>query len=156
MRFHPNDLATSQDKLVQYKEETKTLCQNIPEPNGVVLFFYLKLEYKVDAASLGQDVDKDPGCVVDKPDPYNKGVYMHSGETPKRETRRPASSYLSLWRTAISARGAKHVLSHLVVTQRVLRYGAQVAVRSLRRGRQNALRARLDTLDRPDRAELGD
>ncbi|KAK8112849.1 hypothetical protein PG984_013375 [Apiospora sp. TS-2023a] len=111
MRFHPNHLATSQYKLTQYNEETKTLCQNTPEPNDFVLFFYLKLEYNVDAASLGQDAGKDPGCVMVRPDPYNKGVYMHSGETPKREARRPASSNLSLWRATVSVRGAKHDLS---------------------------------------------
>ena len=115
LSFHLNDMAPSTDKMTQYQEKPETLCQSTPRfsfwgnllPDGIIPFFNPKLEYKEDSSNGGQGADKDPARVVDKPNQYNKAVYMHQGEKPKRSSpqahRRGAGS-------------ANHDPSHLIVT----------------------------------------
>ena len=116
LSFHLNDMSAGPDKLAEYQKMPETLCHSTPRfsfwgnllPNGVIPFFKPKLEYKVDSSTGGEGADKDPKRVIDKPNEYNKAVYLHQGETSKRAVRMP--------RRGGTARGANHNPEHLIVT----------------------------------------
>ena len=116
LSFHLDDMAPNADKLAEYQKMPETLCLSTPRfsfwgnllPDGVIPFFEPKLKYKVDSGNGGEGADKDPKRVIDKPNEYNKAVYLNQGENIKRATRIP--------RRSVKARGANHNPEHLIVT----------------------------------------
>ncbi|KAI1857379.1 uncharacterized protein JN550_013259 [Neoarthrinium moseri] len=117
MSFHLNDMAPSTDKMSQYQNNRDTLCKSTPRfsfwgnllPDGVIPFFKPRLEYNEDSAAAGQGADKDLSRVIDKPDQYNKAVYLHQGEKTKAKARSSSAR-------SVHTRGANHDPSHLIVT----------------------------------------
>ncbi|KAK6833407.1 Cytochrome c oxidase assembly protein COX19 [Apiospora arundinis] len=117
LSFHLNDMAPSTDKMAQYHDKSETLCQSTPRfsfwgnllPDGIIPFFKPQLEYKDDSSNGGQGADKDPAKVVDKPNQYDKGVYLHQGE---KKTKRSSPQKYRRGATA----SANHDPSHLIVT----------------------------------------
>lgn len=116
LSFHLNDMAPSSDKMKQYQDRPETLCKSTPRfsfwgnllPDGTIPFFKPKLVYLEDSQSGAQGADKDPDRVLDKPNQYNKGIYMYQGEKTKRSIR-PS-------RRGIHARGANKDPGHLIIT----------------------------------------
>jgi hypothetical protein len=94
LSFHLNDMAPQPDKLAQYNARPETLCNSTPRfsfwgnllPDGVIPFFNPPLEYLPNEGGGGEGADKDPERVIDKPNQFNKGVYLNQGES--RKTRR--------------------------------------------------------------------